>query len=154
MRFAAALLVLAWAGAAGAETPALGHAQTVYAMRCAGCHGLEGVSPPAVVPALRGQVGGFLCLQEGRDYLVRVPGVALSLVGDDDLAAVMNFVAFTLGGASTPSGTAPFDAAEIARLRREPLNEVSLRAYRATLVERAIVDCGAPAGLRAYGTAE
>lgn len=147
---AAALLLLLSVGAGAGEVPALDHARTLYAMRCAGCHGLEGVSPPATVPALRDQVGGFLCLPEGREYLVRVPGVASSLVPDADLAAVMNFVVFSLGGGSVPAGTRRFDAAEIARLRARPLNELALRPYRAALVERAINECGAPAGLRAY----
>jgi len=144
-------VVLAGAGPPAAGMPALSRTQTLYETRCGGCHGIEGISSPRAVPSLQGQVGYFLCVPAGRAYLVRVPGVALSLIREDgDLADVMNFVVFALGAGSTPAGTPPYTAAEIARLRQAPLDAATLPADRSALVEQAIRDCGAPAALRDY----
>ena len=67
---------------------------------------------------LRDRVGYFMCTPEGRDYLIRLPNVAYSAITDNqELADMMNFVVFGLGGASAPKGAKPFTAAEVARLR-------------------------------------
>lgn len=91
---------------AGATT--LSHTQSVYVSHCGGCHGIEGISGPTFVPTLRNSVGSFACTPEGRAYLVRVPGVSMSLIRDDQtLADVMNFVLITLGGAARPLTLSP-----------------------------------------------
>ena len=110
-------LLAAASSSAGAETARLDHAQSLYLTRCGGCHGIEGVSVPEV-PTLRNRAGRFLGSEAGRSYMVQLPNVALSLIRDDqDLADVLNFVAFGLGGASVPNGAGPFTAEEVRRLR-------------------------------------
>ena len=49
-----------------------------FALRCRGCHGFAGEGTPGHVPRLDGFVGLFTQVPDGRDYLMRVPGVARS----------------------------------------------------------------------------
>ena len=138
---------------AGSVTP-LPQVQVAYLERCGGCHGIQGHSAPREVPRLQGQVGSFLCLPEGRAYLVRLPSVATSPLSDDELASLMNFVVFDLG--AMPADRArfpPYTAAEVGVLRKRPLNEVALAGYRAAIVEQLIERCGAPSTLRDYVSA-
>jgi len=69
-----------------------------YLLSCGGCHGLEGVSNSNLVPDLKDQVGFFLNLPEGRDYVVRLPNVAFSITTDEALTGLLNYVVFILGG--------------------------------------------------------
>jgi mono/diheme cytochrome c family protein len=123
-----------------------------YALGCGGCHGIEGVSNPLLVPELRGQVGYFLATRLGREYLVRLPNVAFYAVSDAELADILNYTVFTIGGKGIPANTKPYTAAEVATLRKSPLTEVSLIDYRHALVEDLIANHGAPASLRIYGS--
>ena len=130
----------------------LSASQSTYLQRCGGCHGIQGVSNPTVVPTLRGQVGQFLCTQEGREYLLRLPSIATSPLSDEQVADLMNFVVFSLGGAQPDAVRAPvFGSREVHELRRKPLNEIALVKYRSALVEALIRRCGASPALRGYG---
>ena len=125
---------------AGATT--LSHTQSVYVSHCGGCHGIEGISGPTFVPTLRKSVGSFACTPEGRAYLVRVPGVSMSLIRDDQtLADVMNFVLITLGEGSTPPWFKPYTAAEVHTWRAHPLSGPDFMAMRAHVLERALAAC-------------
>ena len=105
-----------------------------YQLKCAGCHGLEGVSNSERVPDLKDRVGRFLAVSQGRDYLVRLPNVAFSQTTDQELSDILNYVVFSLGGDSAPRGARPYTASEISPLRKRPLNEVSLIQVRRSLV--------------------
>lgn len=135
----------AWSAAPQALTPA----QSDYIEYCSGCHGIQGRSRPTPVPELRDRVGYFLCTREGREYLIRLPNVAHAPIADDaELAALMNFVAFGLGGASAPKDSRPFEAAEVGSLRRSPfVPGVALVAMRRRIVTDLIRRCGAPRSL-------
>lgn len=127
--------------------PALARAD--YVENCAGCHGVDGRSAPAQLPELRDRVGYFMCTPETRAYLIRLPNVAHSRITDNQqLADLVNFVVFGLGGASARADAAPFSADEVAAERQHVLSSVSLKAERARHVEAAIRTCGAPASLR------
>lgn len=91
-----------------------------YLMRCGGCHGIEGTSVPGAIPSLRGTAGRFLCSAAARAAFTRLPNVRMSLLNDDLLAQVLNFVAFDLGGASAPAGARRFTAAEVHASRSAP----------------------------------
>ncbi|HEX7874327.1 MAG TPA: cytochrome C [Sphingobium sp.] len=120
-----------------------------YVENCGGCHGVQGRSAPAQLPELRDRVGYFLCTREARAYLLRLPNVAHSRITDNQqLADLMNFVVFGLGGPSAPRDAAPFTAEEVARERQFALSSVSLKQERARHVEIAIRRCHAPAALR------
>lgn len=127
--------------------PAL--ARSDYIEHCGGCHGVDGRSAPAQLPELRGRVGYFMCTPEARAYLIRLPNIAHSrIIDNQQLADLVNFVIFGLGGTSARTGTKPFTAAEVAQERQFALSSVSLKAERARHVESAIRKCGAPASLR------
>lgn len=137
---------------AAATLPSLSEVQSTYLERCGGCHGIQGFSAPGAVPTLRGQVGYFLCTAEARDYLIRLPSVATSPLSDRELADLMNFVVFDLGGA--PRTYEKFTDGEVHTLRKRPLKDVALSRYRAGLIERLISRCAAPVSLRQYSASQ
>lgn len=83
---------------------------------------------------MRGFVGNFLLTQEGREYLVRVPGSAYSTLTDEQLAEVLNWILISFAEESLSQEWKPFQATEVAVYRRNPLYEVV--HYRAGLVSR------------------
>ncbi|WP_288115367.1 cytochrome C [Novosphingobium sp.] len=124
-------------------------ARSDYVEHCAGCHGVHGLSAPAKLPELRGRVGYLMCTDETRAYLLRLPNIAKSRITDNQqLADLLNFMVFALGGESVLAGTTPFTAAEVERERRFALTDASLVAERKRHVATAIRRCGAPASLR------
>jgi hypothetical protein len=78
---------------------------------------------PGKVPALAGTLALFMRTPEGRSYLLRVPGAANSALTDEQLAAVLNWLAqrYPPPGAAA---TTPITAAEVASARRTPLADV------------------------------
>jgi mono/diheme cytochrome c family protein len=125
--------------------------QRDYLLGCGGCHGSDGFSNAKRVPTLKGLVGYYLNLPEGRAYLPRLPNVAFSAMNDRQLAAVLNYMVFEIGGDSAPAGTKPYGAAEVGKFRKQPLTEVSLSKYRRQMVETLISQYHAPTALRVYG---
>lgn len=125
--------------------------QRDYLLSCGGCHGSDGFSNAKRVPTLKGLVGYYLNLPEGRAYLPRLPNVAFSAMNDRQLAAVLNYMVFDIGGDSAPAGTKPYGAAEVGAFRKQPLTEVSLSKYRRQMVETLISQYHAPTALRVYG---
>jgi hypothetical protein len=124
-----------------------------YMLSCGGCHGLEGHSNQKEVPNLAEQVGYFLALQQGREYLVRLPNVAFCSLDDDALIDVLNLVLVKFAGSSVPRGFEEYTAREVSELRKRPLNEVNLSEYRNALVGSLIKYQGAPRSLLIYGHA-
>lgn len=126
-------------------------AQVAYLTSCGGCHGIEGSSAPGSVPTLRGLTGSFLCTQQGRDFIIRLPDVALTPLSDRKLTEVMNFVVFDLG-APVAGGdrTRPYTVAEVSRLRRHPLTDTGLTAYRNQVVAGLAARCRVPQALHVY----
>jgi hypothetical protein len=138
-----------------ANPTSLNVVQSTYLERCGGCHGIQGISAPGEVPSLRGQVGYFLCKPEARAYLVRLPSLATSPLSNQELADLINFVVFDLGGARAVGGSYQmFTEAEVRTLRTRPLKDVALARYRADLVEELIRDCAAPVTLRQYSSVQ
>jgi mono/diheme cytochrome c family protein len=143
----AAGLAALWAGAPASAPADHLTARSSYLERCGGCHGVDGRAFAATVPDLRGRAGWFLCDAAGRDYVARLPNIVFSHLADAELADMLNYVVFDLGGASAPKGARPYSAAEVSRTRREPLSIPDLESYRAKVVQGLIARCGAPAGL-------
>ena len=123
---------------AAADAPSAAITRTArahYLLHCAGCHGLDGAgSPAAQVPDMR-RLGDFLRVPGGRSFVLKVPGVMGSGLGDAEVAAVTNWVLGTLAGPSVPPGTEPFSADEVAHARRQPLLDVA--AARRGIVQQA-----------------
>ena len=105
--------------AEGTSGPALD-----YAVTCQGCHRADGAGTPGTVPALAGSVGRFLRVPGGREFLVRVPGVAQAPLDDVALAAVLNWMIERFGRDDAPEDFVPYGAPEVGRLRRSPLTDV------------------------------
>jgi hypothetical protein len=134
-----------------AGLPELTGPQSDYVEHCSGCHGMQGNSAPAEIPVLRDRVGYFMCTKEGREYLIRLPNVAYSAITDNqELAEMMNFVVFGLGGNSAPKGAKPFTAAEVARLRTRALATQSLIAARAQVVSQMLQSCAVPKSMNFF----
>jgi hypothetical protein len=123
---AAGALAAAAAGAASAEPLAGPHLD--YVLQCMGCHREDGSGAPGRVPSLAG-VGRFLQVPGGRDYLVRVPGVAHAPLDDAAVATLLNWL---LARFDPGAAFVPFDAAEVARRRAVPLADADA-ARRALL---------------------
>ena len=136
---AVALILLASAPAAagdyapGRPLERYAGAKADFAFRCKGCHGFAGEGTPGHVPRLDGFVGRFTHLPEGRDYLMRVPGVARAKLEDIRLAAVLNWMLVTYGAGQVAPGFAPFTAEEVGAARRQPL--LNHKGVRARLIE-------------------
>ncbi len=96
----------------------------MYMVECQGCHLAEGIGGLNSVPALHDSIARFLTVPGGREYLVRVPGVALSSLSDQDTTAVLNWMLRKFGPLELATQYAPYTVAEVARLRKKPLTEV------------------------------
>lgn len=122
MTRSAALLALALAAGAPAvrADPALD-----WMLHCRGCHGADGAGVGDAVPRLADEVARYLALPGGREFLVRVPGVAQSELDDVRLAALLTWMVERFGPADAAAGAAPFTAAEVGPLRRRPLVDVA-----------------------------
>jgi len=126
-------------------------AQVAYLTSCGGCHGIEGTSAPGAVPTLRGLTGSFLCTRQGRDFIIRLPDVALTPISDRMLTEVMNFVVFDLGAPVAGGSKArPYTVAEVSRLRHHPLTDTGLTAYRNQVVAGVATRCRVPQALHVY----
>jgi hypothetical protein len=124
-KVAAVLAAAAALASADARAEAISGPRLDYVLQCMGCHLEDGRGAPDRVPSLRG-VGRFLRVPGGRDYLVRVPGVAHAPLDDAALAALLNWMIerFDAPAASAP-GFVPFGAAEVGRLRAVPLADAA-----------------------------
>jgi mono/diheme cytochrome c family protein len=129
-----ALVLLLAAGPAWATEPA----QADYMLNCQGCHLPDGRGfPQRQVPDLRQQMGRFLAVPGGREYLVQVPGSAQSALDDEGLARVLNWMLHNFSGAELPGGFLPYSAAEVGQLRQQPLtNPSSIRVQLLVQIAR------------------
>lgn len=124
-RLAAAIFAALFAAPAAAYGP-----ETNYALHCQGCHLPDGSGTPGKVPPLAASVAQFLRLPDGRAFLVRVPGVALAPLTDAELATLLNWTLARFDAAGLPPTFAPYDAAEVGRLRAAPLVDVAAERAR------------------------
>ena len=105
-----------------------------YQLHCMGCHLADGTGETDRVPSVRGTLVPFSMLSDGREYVLRVPGVAQSPLDDAEVAAVLNWMARNLSDIPLPAGFKDYDATEVKALRRQPLAQV--KESRSRLLER------------------
>jgi len=115
-----------------------------WTLNCQGCHRFDGSGSDATAPAIAGTVAKFLLAPGGREYLIRVPGVATSPLSDADLAEVMNWMLWRFDKEHLPASFQPYTAAEIAPLRARPLR-LEAAQMRSSLLRQAEADA-LPAG--------
>lgn len=92
-----------------------------WTMNCQGCHLADARGSKGGAPNMNGEVARFLAVEGGRDYLVRVPGVALSPLQDNDLANLLNWMLYEFDGEHMPPEFNPYTSEEVAMLRADPL---------------------------------
>jgi cytochrome c553 len=99
--------------------------QQDYVLYCMGCHGEQAEGVASKVPPLAGSLARYMRTPGGRNYVLRVPGAANSVLSDAALAAVLNWLAQTFDGDElSQSGAPPFSTAEVTALRHSPLPSV------------------------------
>jgi len=116
-----------------------------WTLNCQGCHRFDGSGSDATAPGIAGTVAKFLLVPGGREYLIRVPGVATSPLSDADLAEVVNWMLWRFDKEHLPASFQPYTAAEIAPLRARPLRlEASqMRSTLSSQAEAAAAQAGA-----------
>lgn len=132
----AAVITPAWSGPEpipGVENAA--RARQNWMLSCQGCHRADATGTPQTTPTMAGFVAKFLHLPGGREYLVRVPGVATAALSDADLAEVVNWSLVRFDPANVPADFKPYTPAEVGQLRRKPLRAEAM-AVRADMVAR------------------
>jgi mono/diheme cytochrome c family protein len=107
-------------------------AQVNYTLHCQGCHLADGSGTPDKVPALKNEVGRFLQVEGGREFLIQVPGTSQSPMSDAEIADVLNWMLKNFSAEQLPADFVPYTSEEVSRVRPEPLANVS--AVRARLV--------------------
>lgn len=98
-------------------------AQFNYILHCQGCHLADGSATPGKIPPLVG-AARFLASDGGREFLVRVPGVSLSTIPDNELAELVNWMLYRFSPDDLPEDFEPYTAAEVADYRQRPLVNV------------------------------
>jgi hypothetical protein len=96
-----------------------------FQVNCMGCHRADGSGQAGRVPSIRHSLVLFSATREGRDYIVRVPGVAQSPLSDEDTAALLNWMARNLSDLTLPPDFVDYSEAEVQSLRHHPLAKVS-----------------------------
>ena len=141
----AAALSVAVAGVAAAQSPpgdapaGVTNPQRAWqnwTLNCQGCRRPDGTGSAGTAPSLAGTVSKFLTVPGGREYLVRVPGVATSALPSADLAELMNWMFWRFDKEHLPAGFVPFTSEEIARLRVLPLR-LEASQMRSDLLKKA-----------------
>jgi hypothetical protein len=138
MRTVSALLLAASTVSAPAAIASEAAIRLNYTLHCMGCHKPDGSGHGKFVPSMRGQLGRFLQAPGGREYLVRVPGTAQSLLSSLETAEMLNWALREFDPQHLPADFAPYTEDEVARLRKQPLSAPSaererlLEAIRAT----------------------
>jgi cytochrome c553 len=115
-----------FAAAAASILAAVAHAspQQDYILYCMGCHGPQAEGVPGKVPPLAHALGRYMRSPAGRNYILRVPGAANSVLSDAQLAGVLNWLAQTFDAEELSSDVPLFSAAEVTSQRHSPLPSV------------------------------
>jgi cytochrome c553 len=116
---------------AGVTNPA--RARQNWMLACQGCHRADATGTPQTTPAMAGFVAKFLHVPGGREYLVRVPGVATAALSDADLAEIVNWSLARFDPANIPTDFKPYTPAEVRALRLKPLRAEAM-TVRANMV--------------------
>jgi hypothetical protein len=120
----------AYAGTAWGYQPGVN-----FQLHCMGCHLADGSGQAGRVPSVRRSLVLFSTSLQGRDYVIRVPGVAQSPLSDGDTAALLNWMTRNLSDVKLPPNVADYTAAEVHSRRGRPLAQVG--ALRTRLLRRA-----------------
>jgi hypothetical protein len=98
-------------------------AQFNYMTHCQGCHLPGAIGAPGAVPRMKGFLGYFLHTQEGREFIIQVPGVATSSLPDDEMTELINWLLRTYSAEQLPKQFRPFSVGEVGKLRLSPVKD-------------------------------
>jgi len=108
--------------------------KALYLLRCSGCHRADGAgAAEAGVPPFPGSIGALAADDEGRTYIMHVPGVRGAGLSDAQTAAVMNYI-LDVWAKDRAAAAGPFTAEEVARRRAVEVRDVV--AFRRAMVKR------------------
>lgn len=96
-----------------------------YMLHCQGCHLPGGIGHPGIVPTLSENVGKFLHIPGGREYLVQVPGSAQSSLDDAQLAEVLNWLIEEFDKKHAPINFRAYTAEEVEKYRAVRIRNVT-----------------------------
>ena len=125
MHIAAALALALTAAAAPAYEPLVN-----FQLHCMGCHLADGAGDAGRIPSLRRSLVRFSATGAGREFVLRVPGVAQSPLSDGETAALLNWMARNLSDLPLPADFVDYTADEVARFRHAPLADVAAERAR------------------------
>lgn len=96
-----------------------------YMLRCAGCHLVDGAGSPDVgIPDLRGNVGLFLNSEEGRQFLIKVPGVAHAPLSDKEITLVVHWMLKNFSANEIPADFQQYTTEEVRQYRNNQPGDV------------------------------
>src|ERR1700730_10997714 len=109
-----------------------------------GCHAAQAEGVPDKVPPLAHALGRYMRSPAGRNYILRVPGAANSVLSDAQLAGVLNWLAQTFDAQALSRAVPLFRGAEVTSVRHTPLPSV-LATRREVVRELAATGLAPPA---------
>lgn len=124
MKHAASLAIAAGLGLAMLAGPAAASdkARADYILHCSGCHGMAGNGTvEGGIPAFPNSVGHIAGYENGRNYMLQVPGVITTDMDAAEIAGVLNYI---LEEWSDDIPAAPFTAQEVTMRRALPARDV------------------------------
>lgn len=127
---ALALIVLGAGKGAAAYEPLVN-----FQLHCMGCHLADGSGQPGRVPSVRRSLVLLSGSAAGREFILRVPGVAQSPLSSEETAALLNWMVRHLSDLEPPARFEDYSAAEVENARHRPLAKV--KDLRARLMRRA-----------------
>lgn len=106
-----------------------------WQMNCQGCHhpNGEGNAVRGIPPLERLET--FQRSTEGREFLIRVPGMARSALSDEELTVLANWMMTEFVSPDSKVRWQPYSIEEVADLRRRPITS-GIVEYRASLVRQ------------------
>ena len=124
------MLAVTLATTAAQAQPAVTNPRSLWVLHCTGCHGMDAAGvPDQGVPNMRGMLGRFMHLPEGRAFLLQVPGVNNAGLSDEQIAQVTNWMVQRFSADTAPAGWLPYTAAEVTEAKRHrPLDVAGTRA--------------------------
>ncbi len=91
-----------------------------YMIHCQGCHLPDASGYRDKVPRMINFLGYFLHSREGREFIIRVPGVSMAALPDDEIAELMNWLINVYSAEQRPAEFIPYTQSEVNALRQSP----------------------------------
>lgn len=88
---------------------------------CVGCHQYDGSGLPPDVPSLRDDLSYLIGSPEGRDFMLRVPGVIGAPGNAEQVAELLNWIVETFYQGD--ADFTPFTAADVLSGRERPMRD-------------------------------